>query len=464
VPVVFLIAIVAVLVGIFFAATGRGGEMAYEHADHAPLDLGPVTSADVALLRPPTALWGYNMQVTDAALDQIARAMRERDVTIAYLRDRLASVEHGGSQPEYAESRGGYVSQAADSPLAPGLASFADAPEITGPTGRPAAMETHDDPGAGMPETPPPLASSWDWDAAAPEPPHTPATPEAAAAAAAAWTPPAEPAEFAESAEPAESAESAEFAEPAESAEPAEPAESAEFAEPAESAEFAEPAESAESAEFAEPAESAEFAEPAESAEFAEPAEPAEFAESAQPAEPAASVSPPQAQPAGPPQTPLVLKASPAKAAPPSGGDEATEPSEAIQGPGPDEATEPSKAIQGPGPDDATEPSEAIQGPGPDDATEPSEAIQGPGPDDATEPSEIRDPAQPSPTGARDDTRGPQGAFNAHDWWAQQREAARQEDAAGPAGTPGTPETRGKAAGGRDQPDDPLAVAEEQGW
>ena len=82
-PVLFLIAIVVVLVGIFFAATGRGGEMAYEPADHAPLDLGPVSAADIALLRPPTAMWGYNMQVTDEALDQIARAVRERDITIA---------------------------------------------------------------------------------------------------------------------------------------------------------------------------------------------------------------------------------------------------------------------------------------------------------------------------------------------------------------------------------------------
>ena len=77
-PVVFLITIAAVLVGIYFVATGRGGEMAYEHADHAPLDLGPVSAADIALLRPPTAMWGYNMQVTDEALDRIARAMRER--------------------------------------------------------------------------------------------------------------------------------------------------------------------------------------------------------------------------------------------------------------------------------------------------------------------------------------------------------------------------------------------------
>jgi hypothetical protein len=80
---------VAILVGVFFVATGRGGELAYEQADHAPLDLGPVSATDVALLRPPTALWGYNMQVTDEALEQIAQAIRDRDVTIAFLQQRL---------------------------------------------------------------------------------------------------------------------------------------------------------------------------------------------------------------------------------------------------------------------------------------------------------------------------------------------------------------------------------------
>ena len=101
-----LIAIAVVLVGIFFVATGRGGELAYEQADHAPLDLGPVSAADIALLRPPSAMWGYNMQVTDAALDQIARAMRERDVTIAYLQDQLASAQRSGS---YDEPRGAHA-------------------------------------------------------------------------------------------------------------------------------------------------------------------------------------------------------------------------------------------------------------------------------------------------------------------------------------------------------------------
>ena len=81
-----------ILIGVFVVATGRGGELAYEHADHAPLDLGVISPTDVALLRPPTALWGYNMQVTDEAMDRIARAVRDRDIEIAFLRRKLADL------------------------------------------------------------------------------------------------------------------------------------------------------------------------------------------------------------------------------------------------------------------------------------------------------------------------------------------------------------------------------------
>jgi len=87
-----ILAAVVILVGVFFAATGRGGELSYEHPDYPPLDLGPVSPTDVALLRPPTALWGYNMQVTDEALERIAQAVRDRDVTIAFLQQRLADL------------------------------------------------------------------------------------------------------------------------------------------------------------------------------------------------------------------------------------------------------------------------------------------------------------------------------------------------------------------------------------
>jgi hypothetical protein len=86
-----VIAVLAVLVAIFFAATGRGGELSREHVDYAPLELGSVSAADIALLRPPTALWGYNVDVTDEALDRIARAVRDRDLTIAYLQQQLAT-------------------------------------------------------------------------------------------------------------------------------------------------------------------------------------------------------------------------------------------------------------------------------------------------------------------------------------------------------------------------------------
>src|SRR5580704_3230599 len=145
VPVLFLIAIVVVLVGIFFAATGRGGELSYEPADHAPLDLGPVSAADVALLRPPTAMWGYNMQVTDAALDQIARAVRDRDVTIAYLQEQLAGYERNASYPdysEYAEPRGAHARQAGEALDSPGILLTPGPPTIPDP------MELPTSPGA----------------------------------------------------------------------------------------------------------------------------------------------------------------------------------------------------------------------------------------------------------------------------------------------------------------------------
>jgi hypothetical protein len=94
VPVLLWVAIAVILIAVFFTATGRGGELAYEHADHAPLNLGSVSGADVALLRPPTALWGYNMQVTDAALDTIAQALRDRDVAIAHLQQQVTDLNY----------------------------------------------------------------------------------------------------------------------------------------------------------------------------------------------------------------------------------------------------------------------------------------------------------------------------------------------------------------------------------
>lgn len=86
-----LLAVIVVLVAVFFVATGRGGELSRERPDYAPLDLGPVSATDIALVRPPAALLGYNVKVTDEVLDLIARAMRDRDAKIAYLQAQLAA-------------------------------------------------------------------------------------------------------------------------------------------------------------------------------------------------------------------------------------------------------------------------------------------------------------------------------------------------------------------------------------
>jgi hypothetical protein len=311
VPVVFLITIVAVLVGIFFAATGRGGEMAYEQADQAPLDLGPVSAADIALLRPPTALWGYNMQVTDAALDQVARAMRERDITIAYLQEQVASFERNGSFAEYAEPRGVQARQAAGLAPLPGIPGL---PEAS------AGAETLESP-----------RHAFDVSAHADTLDDLP------------------PAQMPEGAETSDAPAYAGFLDDFLHAETPEAAEPGAF-QPAESEPESQPAES--------PAAQTHENQAAETQENQE------------------------AQ--GPPRTPLVLKASP-----------------------PPESHE---------------------------ATQPSETLQDPGFRETTQPSEIYDPTQPSAVLPPDEARGPQGDFNAHDWWAEQREAAHQEDAGNSAG------------------------------
>lgn len=82
---VIVIAAIAVLAAMVFLITGRGGELSTERNDYLPLDLGPVSATDIALMRPPMGLWGYNVQVTDEAMEQIADAIKERDVRIVAL-------------------------------------------------------------------------------------------------------------------------------------------------------------------------------------------------------------------------------------------------------------------------------------------------------------------------------------------------------------------------------------------
>ena len=127
-------------------------------------------------------MWGYNMQVTDAALDQIARAMRERDVTIAYLQDQLAGYERNGSYPDYpdysgyAEPRGAHARQAGEALDAPGILLTPGPPTIPDPVELPGSPE----PGIAVEPAPEPPTA----ECPAPEPPTAePPAPEPPAAA-----------------------------------------------------------------------------------------------------------------------------------------------------------------------------------------------------------------------------------------------------------------------------------------
>jgi len=105
VPVLLLLAGAVILVGVVAVAMGHGGEMAEFPSDYVPPTLGDLlTATDVAMLRPPAALWGYNTQVTDEALSRIAQIVTERDVEIAVLRQQLADLRSGTGAAPYAGS------------------------------------------------------------------------------------------------------------------------------------------------------------------------------------------------------------------------------------------------------------------------------------------------------------------------------------------------------------------------
>ena len=98
-PVVLLITGLVIVIAVILVARGRGGELSAERADYAPLDLGPASATDVALLRPPTNAWGYNMRATDEAMAQIAESIRERDVRIVALEQLVTDLSREPAPP-----------------------------------------------------------------------------------------------------------------------------------------------------------------------------------------------------------------------------------------------------------------------------------------------------------------------------------------------------------------------------
>jgi len=113
--VVLLAAAAVILGGVIVVAIGRGGELAHFGPDVPPQDTEIMTGADVALLRLPASLWGYDMRATDEALHLVARAVTERDVEIATLRRQLTDV-----QSALARAHAGQVVHPRDPAGAPG--------------------------------------------------------------------------------------------------------------------------------------------------------------------------------------------------------------------------------------------------------------------------------------------------------------------------------------------------------
>ena len=172
--VVMLIAAVVILVGIVFVATGRGGELSRERTDYAPLDLGPASATDIALLHPPTALWGYDMQATDEAMAQIAESVRERDVRIVALEQLVTDLSREPAPPPlsspYLGARHRRPAEIAHAEQMPPVAEIAAAAGIPPMAEIPAVAETAPaaEP-AGQAEASWPAQADWPADAGRPE-------------------------------------------------------------------------------------------------------------------------------------------------------------------------------------------------------------------------------------------------------------------------------------------------------
>jgi len=96
-----LLAAAVILGGVVAVAMGRGGELAAFRRDVPAARFRARTPADVAMLRLPLGLFGYQQQATADALRAVARLVAERDAEITRLRDELwrLGLKHGEAAP-----------------------------------------------------------------------------------------------------------------------------------------------------------------------------------------------------------------------------------------------------------------------------------------------------------------------------------------------------------------------------
>jgi len=111
---VLLAAAIAILVGVVVVAMGRGGEIVRFHRDAPLVPLRIRTAADVATLRLPLGLFGYDEPATDAALEVAARLLAEQDAEITRLRAELWRLTAQQNGDAAADSADGERQQARD--------------------------------------------------------------------------------------------------------------------------------------------------------------------------------------------------------------------------------------------------------------------------------------------------------------------------------------------------------------
>jgi len=86
---VLLAGAAAILTGVVAVAMGWGGELAAWSRDLPAFPLLPSTAYDIATLRLPENLFGYQVEATDQVLAAISGLVADRDAEIARLRGEL---------------------------------------------------------------------------------------------------------------------------------------------------------------------------------------------------------------------------------------------------------------------------------------------------------------------------------------------------------------------------------------
>lgn len=111
---VLLAAALAILVGVVVVAMGRGGEIAPSQRDLPVLSPRIRSANDIARLRLPVGMFGYQEQATDEALEAAARLIAEQEAEIARLREEVWRLRPGPHQGTHAdESANGAQAEAA---------------------------------------------------------------------------------------------------------------------------------------------------------------------------------------------------------------------------------------------------------------------------------------------------------------------------------------------------------------